>query len=179
MARLRTELEAARKPPPASVVTDDNGPPLPPLPNPATDPDAYAAAIEARVENAALNRSEMAARKAFPDFMERRATFLRAVETNPALAAQARMQPDPWRWACEQAPNLVQFDQFREDPDAFLARKRAEWEAERAAPAPSAAPVVNPAAGLPVSLAGARSSAPRGAPTTTGDTPLAELVPRR
>lgn len=98
---------------------------------------------------------------------------------NPALQAQLAASAHPWDFAYKEGKRLKLMQDMGDNPDDFKAKIRAEILAElqgngqAAAPAPvAAAPSATP---LPQSLASARSSAARAAPTFTGPTPIGSL----
>lgn len=183
---LRRQLDEARRPPAAAVAQPQPQPvaQIEP-PNPATDPGGYAAYVaqqaEAKVWTAQmhghLNASERALRavigKEAVDAMV--AEVKPEFERNPALHREFLSQDDPYGWLHQKLTVVRLAREVTTDPEAYKARLRAEWEAERGGAAP-AAPRVSPAAGLPPSLASARSVAARSAPAWTGPTPLSDLV---
>jgi hypothetical protein len=64
-----------------------------------------------------------------------------------------------------------------DDPNAYEAKLRAKWEAERGQP--EAPPRVSPAAGMQPSLAGQRSVAARTAPGFSGPPSLEDIFARK
>lgn len=188
---LRRQLEDAKRAPPAAA--PQHAPQLQPVaqiepPNPAADPAGYAAFVaqqaEAKVWTAQmhghLNASERALRavigKEAVDAMV--AEVKPEFERNPALHREFLAQDDPYGWLHQKLTVVRLAREVTTDPEAYKAKLRAEWEAERGG---AAAPVVprSPAAGLPPSLASARSVAARSAPAWTGPPAMDEILAQR
>lgn len=131
--------------------------------------------------NNRLNFSEMAARDKHGDEVIEAAIeeFKKAVEINPSLVTVLHQQVHPYSWLVKEVEGLRLKREIGNDPAAYKARLRAEWEAERGATqeAPQQQQI-SPAARLAPSLANARSAAPRGAPAYTGPTDLDEILRR-
>lgn len=123
-----------------------------------------------------LNKSEARVRQEFPAEVVEAAieTFKQARALNPSLQDDLIDQADPYRWVVERANHFRETTEFARNPEAVLARKRAEWEAERAAPA---APRVSPAAGMQPSVGRARSVAGRMV-VDDSDMPLGDILRR-
>jgi hypothetical protein len=97
------------------------------------------------------------------------ADFKQAAAQNPMLERQLQQQVHPYEWVRQQVEMIRLHRDVGDDPAAYRARviaeERAKWEAEAQGSAP---PRVSPAAGLPPSLANARSVAGRATSTFTG-----------
>lgn len=188
---LRRQLDEAKRAPPAAAPQPAPQPPpaaqIEP-PNPATDPGGYAAFVaqqaEAKVWTAQmhghLNASERALRKEIgKEAVDALIAEVKPeLQRNPALHREFLSQDDPYAWLHEKLSNVRLAREVTTDPEAYKAKLRAEWEAERGGAAP-AAPRVSPAAGLPPSLASARSVAARSAPAWTGPPEMDEILAQR
>ena len=176
---LRRQLEEAKRAPPAAAT-----PPAPPQPiDPAADPQGFVNRIQGVVLNERLNQSEMMLREKLGDDPVNAiiTEFKQASAANPSLIQQLYAQVHPYQWAAKQVDILRAQREIGDDPAAYRARieaeARAKWDAEHAANG-TAQPRVSPAAGMPPSLANARSVAGRAAPAFTGPTPLQDILRR-
>jgi hypothetical protein len=166
-AELRKQLEELRKPPPAP-----QPPPQPAqqyqFPDPVTHPAEYQAEMLA---NHAFNVSELLARDKYGDEAVDKlvSDFAQMAQGDPMLWAKLRQQRHPFEWARREVQRQG-FLREVSDPEAYKAKLRAEWEAERAAQAPPAVatPTNTPPPNMPPSLANVRSAAPRQAPQWSG-----------
>ena len=100
--------------------------------------------------------------------------FRKLSETDGTLFGKLYSQPDPYDWLVHEVDRLRLVRDVGSDPAAYrekiLAEGRAQWEAEKSAPAPS------PAAGMQPSLATARSVAGRSAGAWTGEPSLEDVL---
>jgi len=101
--------------------------------------------------------------------------FQAAAQQQPELYAKLHAQKHPYGWLFTEVEKLRVMRDLGDDPAAYKARLRAEWEAEQQAGAP---PRVSPAAGLPPSLATTRSAAPRSTNGFSGPPPLDDIFKR-
>lgn len=141
--------------------------------------------IQQQMLNERFNTSEMVARQQYAaagDLEEMIQLFSEAAQKNPALGMQLQNARHPWEFAYLEGKKLKALQEIGTDPTAYRDKVRAEILAELQAKAGGAAPAQNPAApaaaekpGLPQSLAGSRSSAPRGSAAFTGPAPLDSL----
>jgi hypothetical protein len=172
-AAIKAELEASRRAPVAAA------PPAPPpepqavhVPSPLEDPAGYHAFVQRALFNERLNNSEAMLRGQLnndADIDAKLAVFKKAADANPALRSELTRQPNPYRWAYQQAQRIMAMDEIGTDPAAYRtkveaeieARVRAAVEAEYAAAAPAGAPV---RVHLPQSLGTARSAGARNTP---------------
>ena len=172
---LAKQLEEARKPPPQST------PPqmLEPI-DPARDPEGYTRRVRGVVLNERLNTSEMMALdKHGKEVIDKETEyFQRRTQADPRLWNELYSKPHPYAWMIENNATARLHEEIGTDPNAYRARivaeERAKWEAENGA----AAPRVSPAAGLPPSLANARSSAPRGTNGYSGPLSMDDILRR-
>jgi hypothetical protein len=102
--------------------------------------------------------------------------FKEAAQKDPTLWGKLYSQPSPYAWMTKEMDRIRQRAEIGDDPTAYKAKLRAEWEAEQQIAAP-AQPRTSPAAGLPPSLAGVRSVAGRTQTAFTGPPPLEALFP--
>ena len=84
--------------------------------------------------------------------------FKRRTEADPRLWNELYAKPHPYQWMIDNNATARLHEEIGTDPAAYEAKLRAKWEPERGA----APPPVSPAAGLPPSLASARSQRRRG-----------------
>lgn len=118
-----------------------------------------------------IDKSEASARARYNDFDEAIVEYERAVAANPSLAREMANAVDPAEFAYRKGKSLAEIHTYGGDVDALLAAKRAEWEAELRASAPSPTPT------LPPSTATERSmGVPRAGPAWSGPKPLTELL---
>jgi hypothetical protein len=175
VAALRAEVEARRAPAAVAPSAHPPEPTEPPaavaVPSPLEDPAGYHAFVQRALFNERLNTSEAMLRAQLDndaDIDAKLAVFKKAADANPALRAELTRQPNPYRWAYQQAQRIIAMDEIGTDPAAYRtkveaeieARVRAAVEAEYAAAAPPGAP---PRVHLPQSLGTARSASPRNA----------------
>ena len=102
--------------------------------------------------------------------------FQEHAERDPSLWPKLYAQPTPYQWLTKEIDRRRLHSEIGDDVGAYrqklIAEERAKWEAERT----QAQPAVSPAAGLPPSLANARSVAGRSAPAWTGEPSLDDVV---
>lgn len=169
---IAKQLEEARKaPPPASTPP----PRLDPI-DPARDPEGYTRRVQGVVLNERLNVSEMmAVDKHGKDTVDAEAEyFQKRAAAEPRLFAELYSKPHPYQWMIDSNATARLHEEIGTDPAAYEARLRAKWESERGtAPLP-----VSPAAGMPPSLANARSAAPRGTNGFSGPPTLDDILTR-
>jgi len=170
-AMLLKQLEEARKPPPAAT------PPamLEPI-DPVRDPEGYTRRMRGVVLNERLNTSEMLAlEKHGKETIDSETEyFQRRTQADPRLWNELYSKPHPYQWMIDSNATARLHEEIGTDPAAYEQKLRAKWEAERGA----ASPPVSPAAGLPPSLASARSAAPRGTNGFSGPPSLADILTR-
>jgi len=170
-AMLLKQLEEARKPPPAAT------PPamLEPI-DPARDPEGYTRRVRGVVLNERLNTSEMMALdKHGKEVIDAETEyFQKRTQADPRLWNELYSKPHPYQWMIDSNATARLHEEIGTDPSAYEAKLRAKWEAERGA----APPPVSPAAGLPPSLASARSAAPRGTNGFAGPPSLSDILAR-
>jgi hypothetical protein len=170
-AMLLKQLEEARKPPPQSTPP----PQLEPI-DPARDPEGYTRRVRGVVLNERLNTSEMMALdKHGKEVIDAETEyFQRRTQADPRLWNELYSKPHPYQWMIDNNATARLHEEIGADPAAYEAKIRAKIEAERGA----AAPRVSPAAGLPPSLASARSAAPRGTNGFAGPPSLSDILAR-
>ena len=168
---LAKQLEEARKPPPASTPP----PQLEPI-DPVKDPEGYTRRMRGVVLNERLNTSEMLAlEKHGKEAIDAETEyFQKRTQQDPRLWNELYSKPHPYQWMIDNNATARLHEEIGTDPAAYEAKIRAKIEAERGA----AAPPVSPAAGLPPSLASARSAAPRGTNGFSGPPSLADILTR-
>jgi hypothetical protein len=171
---LAKQLEAAKAPPPQST------PPPPPEPiDPVKDPEGYTRRMRGVVLNERLNTSEMLAlEKHGKETIDAETEyFQKRTQADPRLWNELYSKPHPYQWMIDNNATARLHEEIGTDPAAYRARiaaeERAKWEAEG-----GAAQRVSPAAGLPPSLASARSAAPRGSNGFQGPPSLADILTR-
>lgn len=175
LAEVRRQFDemkrAAQQPPPQQHQ------PQQPI-DPVQDPAGYHAQVQQIMLNERLNMSEMQLRRELgPEAVDAAITeFKQAMAKNPGLQAQLYQQPDPYAWMVKQVEVMRFQKEVGEDPAAYKARLRAEWEAEQGAAQPAAP--VSPAARLNPSLANVRSAAPRASGAWAGPTPMDDILRR-
>jgi len=135
--------------------------------------------MESRIQDMNLNFSERMARKEYGEEVVNEAfeAFKQAVEKNPLLHREAMANPDPWGFVVQKGKEMKLLAEVGSDPAAYREKVRAEMEAEilekHGLSKPSQAA---PAAKIPASLAGARSSAGRSAAVFTGPPGLDDIL---
>lgn len=150
--------------------------------NPFADPQAY---FDAKLFNERLNMSEQMLRAQHEDVDEVLQAFEAAVQQNPALGAELRKQPHPWKWAYDTAKRFEALQKFGDDPAKYEQSLKEKYreelreeimkEMQGTPPAqPGQPPQQQPK--LQPSLATARSAGPRTGPQYTGPTPLDEML---
>jgi len=185
LAELRRQFEETRKAQQAAQQQPAPQEPPPYIPNPVQDPQGFIAWQQAEqtraVIGARLDMSEMLVRKEYGDEAVKTAQdeFRAAMAQNPALQQQLYAHPHPYEFVMQHTKALRLQREIGTDPDAYEkaveARIRERVLAEMGGQAAPAAPVIP---NRP-SIAGARSAAPRSAPTYTGDTPLSDILGKR
>jgi len=170
---LAKQLEEARKPPPQS--TPPPPPQLEPI-DPVKDPEGYTRRMRGVVLNERLNTSEMLAlEKHGKETIDAETEyFQKRTQQDPRLWNELYSKPHPYQWMIDNNATARLHEEIGTDPAAYEAKIRAKIEAERGA----APPPVSPAAGLPPSLASARSAAPRGTNGFSGPPSLADILTR-
>jgi hypothetical protein len=165
---LNRQLEAIRRPP----EQPQPQPQYQPIPlDPVNNPQGFIAQVQREMFNDRLNTSELMLRKEIgaEAVSQIVADFKQAVAQNPMLERQLQQQVHPYEWVRQQVETIRMHRDIGTDPDAYRARiiaeERAKWESEMQGNAPAR---VSPAAGLPPSLANARSVAGRTTSTFTG-----------
>jgi len=105
------------------------------------------------------------------------AAFTELANREPMLWDRIKAERDPFGWAHREVQRQQLLHDVGTDPEAYKAKLRAEWEAERAAQTPQVtAPTNTPPPNMPPSLANARSAAPRSAPQWSGPISEKQLV---
>jgi hypothetical protein len=184
---LARQLEEAKRPPPAP----------PPVPQPMfaappdfqADPNGWATTFAQNQQRALLNErlnvSEIYARDKIGDDLDKYVTeFKAAAEKEPTLWGKLYSQPGPYQWLIKEVDRMRQHAEIGDDPVAFRARVEAElrtkWEAEtQGQPAQgNGNGRTSPAAGLPPSLANARSVAGRTTSTYSGPPSFDDILRR-
>jgi hypothetical protein len=184
---LARQLEEAKRPPPAP----------PPVPQPMfaappdfqQDPNGWATTFAQNQQRALLNErlnvSEIYARDKVGDDLDKYVTeFKAAAEKEPTLWGKLYSQPGPYQWLIKEVDRMRSRAEIGDDPVAFRARviaeERAKWEAEtQGQPAQgNGGGRTSPAAGLPPSLANARSVAGRTTTTFTGPPSFDDILRR-
>jgi len=174
-AMLLKQLEEARKPPPAAAAPPAMLEPI----DPARDPEGYTRRMRGVVLNERLNTSEMMALdKHGKEVIDAETEyFQKRTQQDPRLWNELYSKPHPYQWMIDSNATARLHEEIGTDPAAYRARiaaeERAKWEAES-----GAAQRVSPAAGLPPSLASARSAAPRGTNGFSGPPSLSDILAR-
>jgi hypothetical protein len=165
---LNRQLEAIRRP----VEQPPQQPQYQPIPlDPVNNPQGFIAQVQREMFNDRLNTSELMLRKEIgaEAVSQIVADFKQAAAQNPMLERQLQQQVHPYEWVRQQVEMIRLHRDVGDDPAAYRARIEAElrskWEAEAQGNAPAR---VSPAAGLPPSLANARSVAGRTTSSFTG-----------
>jgi hypothetical protein len=136
--------------------------------DPVNNPQGFIAQVQREMFNDRLNTSELMLRKEIgaEAVSQIVADFKQAAAQNPMLERQLQQQVHPYEWVRQQVEMIRLHRDVGDDPAAYRARviaeERAKWEAEQQGPR------VSPAAGLPPSLANARSVAGRATSNFTG-----------
>jgi hypothetical protein len=182
---LARQLEEAKRPPPAPTPAPQ--PMFAPPPDFQQDPNGWASTFAQNQQRALLNErlnvSEIYARDKIGDDLDKYVTeFKAAAEREPTLWGKLYSQPGPYQWLIKEVDRIRQHAEIGDDPAAFRSRLeaelRAQWEAEtQGQPAQGNGGRTSPAAGLPPSLANARSVAGRTTSTFTGPPAMEELFP--
>jgi hypothetical protein len=169
---LAKQLEEARKPSPPAATPPAMLEPI----DPARDPEGYTRRMRGVVLNERLNTSEMLAlEKHGKETIDSETEyFQRRTQADPRLWNELYSKPHPYQWMIDNNATARLHEEIGTDPAAYEAKIRAKIEAERGA----APPPVSPAAGLPPSLASARSAAPRGTNGFAGPPSLADILTR-
>ena len=169
---LAKQLEEARKAPPPAAAPPPTFEPI----DPARDPEGYTRRVRGVVLNERLNTSEMMALdKHGKDVIDAETEyFKRRTEADPRLWNELYSKPHPYQWMIDSNATARLHEEIGTDPAAYEAKLRAKWESERGA----GPPPVSPAAGLPPSLANARSAAPRGTNGFAGPQSLDDILRR-
>ena len=168
---LAKQLEEAKKPPAPAA----DPPRVEPI-DPAKDPVGYTRRVQGVMLNERLNTSEMMAvdKHGKEKIDAETAYFQQRAKTDPALFQKLYSTPHPYQWMIDDNATARLHEEIGTDPAAYEAKLRARWESERGAdPAP-----VSPVAGMPPSLASARSAAPRGTNGFAGPPSLADILTR-
>ena len=110
--------------------------------------------------NDRLNMSELMERDKHPrEVFEAAVTeFQQAAQQQPELFKKLHAQMHPYQWLMKEVEKLRVQKELGDDPTAYKAKLRAQWESEMAS---GAAPPVSVTAGMAPSLATTRSAAPR------------------
>jgi hypothetical protein len=172
---LAKQLEEARKPSPPAATPPAMLEPI----DPARDPEGYTRRMRGVVLNERLNTSEMLAlEKHGKETIDSETEyFQKRTQADPRLWNELYSKPHPYQWMIDNNATARLHEEIGTDPAAYRARiaaeERAKWEAEG-----GAAQRVSPAAGLPPSLASARSAAPRGTNGFSGPPSLADILTR-
>ena len=172
MALLKKQLDEAKNAPPPQSTPP---PQLEPI-DPVRDPEGYTRRMRGVVLNERLNTSEMLAlEKHGKETIDAETEyFQRRTQADPRLWNELYSKPHPYQWMIDNNATARLHEEIGTDPAAYEAKIRAKIEAERSA----APPPVSPAAGLPPSLASARSAAPRGTNGFSGPPSLADILTR-
>ena len=171
---LVKQLEDAKKPPP------DSTPPraMEPI-DPVRDPVGYTRRVQGVMLNERLNTSEMMAvdKHGKEKIDGEVAYFQNRAKSDPQLFQKLYSTPHPYQWMIEDNATARLHEEIGTDPTAYRARivaeERAKWESENPAGQP-----VSPAAGMPPSLAGARSAAPRSTNGFAGPPSFEDILAR-
>ena len=154
-------------------------------PEPAQQPAQEVSPLE-RVQQEMVtqrfNMSEQIARTQYKDATDLEDMVMlcaNAAAQNPVLQAQLAASAHPWDFAYKEGKRLKLMQDMGDNPEDFEAKIRAkilaELQGNGQAPAPAPVAAAPSAPQLPQSLATARSSAGRAAPTFTGPTPIGSL----
>ena len=172
---LAKQLEAAKAPPPQST------PPPPPEPiDPVKDPEGYTRRMRGVVLNERLNTSEMLAleKHGKETIDAETAYFQKRTQADPRLWNELYSKPHPYQWMIDNNATARLHEEIGTDPAAYrakiIAEEKVKWETENGAGGQR----VSPAAGLPPSLASARSAAPRGTNGFSGPPSMDDILRR-
>jgi hypothetical protein len=149
-----------------------------PMPDPASDPQAWAMHVMQEQTKAFVNhtlnvserdlRREIGAEKVTEYVNE----FRQLSQADPSLVDKLYSNADPYDWMRREVERQRMLRDIGDDPSQYRskieAEARAKWEAERGGATTAAEPVPSRVAGMAPSLANARSSAPRSVPAYTG-----------
>ena len=168
---LAKQLAEAKKPPAPAA----EPPRFEPI-DPAKDPVGYTRRVQGVMLNERLNTSEMMAvdKHGKEKIDAETAYFQQRAKTDPSLFQQLYSTPHPYQWMIDDNATARLHEEIGTDPAAYEAKLRARWESERGADPPP----VSPVAGMPPSLASARSAAPRGSNGFQGPPSLADILTR-
>jgi hypothetical protein len=173
---LARQLEEAKKgPPPQSTPP----PQLDPI-DPVRDPEGYTRRVRGVVLNERLNTSEMMALdKHGKEVIDAEtAYFQKRTQADPRLWNELYSKPHPYQWMIDSNAMARLHEEIGTDPAAYrakiIAEEKAKWETENGAGGQR----VSPAAGLPPSLASARSAAPRGTNGFAGPPSMDDILRR-
>ena len=172
---LAKQLEEARKPSPPAATPPAMLEPI----DPVRDPEGYTRRMRGVVLNERLNTSEMLAlEKHGKETIDSETEyFQRRTQADPRLWNELYSKPHPYQWMIDNNATARLHEEIGTDPAAYRARiaaeERAKWEQEQ-----GAGQRVSPAAGLPPSLASARSAAPRGTNGFSGPQSLEDILRR-
>ncbi|OUM01664.1 hypothetical protein [Variovorax sp. JS1663] len=125
--------------------------------------------VQQQLVNERFNTSEMVARSKYADLDAVVEEFAQAAEKNPALRMALQQSANPYEYAYREGKRIQMLKEIGDDPAAYRAKVEAEIRAQIQPSTPSTP--------LPASLAGARSTATRSAPSFTGPTPLGSVFP--
>lgn len=134
-------------------------------------------ALEARLFDERCNMSRMALLSEVKDesLLDQKAVeFAQLVQQDHTLADRMRNSPHPWKFVLDTVKQAAFLKEVGSDPDAYRAKVEAEIMAKLQAQQPQTTAPLN----VPASLNGARSVAPRNAPTFSGPTPLGSIFNR-
>jgi hypothetical protein len=173
---LREQVEAFKKQQAAPPAPPQQQQPPPEPLDPVRDPVGYHNRLQSVLLNDRLNLSEMLEREKHPPeaFEAAVVEFQEAAKLQPDLYAKLHSQRHPYGWLMKEVEKLRVTRELGDDPAAYKAKLRAEWEAEQG----NGAAPVSPAAGLPPSLATTRSAAPRSANAFSGPPALDDIFRR-
>lgn len=150
-----------------------------PPPDVLENPQGYTQHIEERIRlndlNNRLNLTEELAREKYGDdaIAEAQELFMQETKADPTLAHKLVTERNPYGWLMKWAKGRKFATEMGDDPEAYLAKKKAEWEAEYTAK--QAARTSQPAP--PPSLAASPSASVRDV-AWTGPTPLNNILKR-
>ena len=176
MALLKQQLEEAKKAPPPQAAPPAMLEPI----DPARDPEGYTRRVRGVVLNERLNTSEMMALdKHGKEVIDAETEyFQRRTQADPRLWNELYSKPHPYQWMIDNNATARLHEEIGTDPAAYrakiIAEEKAKWETENGAGGQR----VSPAAGLPPSLANARSAAPRGTNGFSGPPSLSDILAR-
>ena len=168
---LAKQLAEATKPPAPAA----EPPRFEPI-DPAKDPVGYTRRVQGVMLNERLNTSEMMAvdKHGKEKIDAETAYFQQRAKSDPALFQKLYSTPHPYQWMIDDNATARLHEEIGTDPAAYEAKLRARWEAERGADPPP----VSPVAGMPPSLASARSAAPRGTNGFAGPPSMDDILRR-